>query len=147
MGTRANIGYINTRTGKLHFVYLNNDGYPSHAGKMLAEHFNGYRKVAALLKLGTISQLHPSIEKPLGHSFDTPKKGYSIFYKRDRGDTDDMSADIIDASKHDDMCENEYAYLFINGLWMAWNDKTETWKPLSDYIDSEGEYQDSLQIV
>lgn len=147
MGTRANIGYINAKSGKLHHVYLHNDGYPDGAGKILAKHFNGYRKVAALLKLGMISQLHPSIENPFGHSFDAPKKGYSVFYKRDRGETGDMAADIIDASNHDEMCENEYAYLFINGVWMAWNDTTETWKPLSDYIDSNGKYQETPQIV
>lgn len=69
-------------------VYCHFDGYPSHVGNMLINHYNSKEKALAIIELGDLSSLNKSIECPEGHSFDNPVKGYSVFYGRDRGETD-----------------------------------------------------------
>jgi hypothetical protein len=54
---------------------------------LLTGFYNSQEMAEKLVKLGDVSILAESIECPKGHSFDSPVKGYSVFYKRDRGDT------------------------------------------------------------
>jgi hypothetical protein len=120
MGTRSRIGY-ETPDGSIESVYCHWDGYPSHNGTILLENYNGLDLVKALVALGDISSLGKSIEKPAGHTFDTPVDGYTVFYNRDRGETDVGSQSATNRKDYVALakkCGGEYAYIFTkNGKW------------------------------
>jgi hypothetical protein len=115
MATRSTIGYVDPQTGYVYSVYCHWDGYPSHNGKILLEHYNSLDRVKALVALGSISSLEPSIECPENHSFDNPVDGHTIFYGRDRGE-EDVSA-IVQSDGREAVSGEEYGYLFVNGEW------------------------------
>lgn len=77
-------------------VFVYQDGYLPYTGPLLAKHFTDPEKVKALFDLGDISRLCPEITKPIGHSFDNPVDGYSIFYGRDRGERNVGPAVVYD---------------------------------------------------
>ena len=114
MSTNATIS-VEHEDGTVNTIYLHWDGYPEYTLEMLKKHYNTYPKVASLCALGDLSALYPSIECPLGHSFETPKDGYSIFYGRDRGETNvaPRAYDNVDAISESE----DYNYLFRNGQW------------------------------
>jgi len=85
MGTHARIGY--EKDGVVTSIYLNFDGYFSHAGVILNKHYNSQELAEKLVSGGDLSALAESCEKPEGHTFDTPVKGFCIYYGRDRGET------------------------------------------------------------
>ena len=86
MATRSYVGIINP-DNTIKYVYVHYDGNPTTRLPLLNEHFNTVEKINLLLNLGDISVLEPSIEKPDGHTFETPVNGYTIAYARDRGET------------------------------------------------------------
>ena len=71
-------------------------------------------KVKQLLKLGSsgISTIGPKIKGNKDHSFDTPNKGVTVFYGRDRGEKSRMTSNWKnrDAVKFDS--GEEYAYIY-----------------------------------
>lgn len=115
MATRSRIGYVDPETEHTHSVYCHYDGYLFNNGRILLEHYNSLDRVKALVALGNISVLEPSIECPAGHSFNTPVKEHTIFYDRDRGDQD-VSA-IVHFDGREAVSGEEYGYLFDNGAW------------------------------
>lgn len=124
MSTRSNIGIIN-KDGTVEVVYCHWDGYPSYNGTLLLNHYNSEEMVRRLISLGDISQLRPRVNPRLcsHQSFDNPADDVTIFYKRDRGDTD------VDARKYDtidvywkeegDDWSIEYVYMWdaSSGKW------------------------------
>lgn len=119
MSTRASISRVND-DGTITSIYSHWDGYPSWVGKKLLDNYNKDDIVTKLLSLGDISSLDDSIDKPEGHTFETPKEGYTIFYGRDRGEegveprTHKTKEEFADYWK-DSWCE--YFYQFRNGQW------------------------------
>ena len=114
MSTNATIS-VEHKDGTVNTVYLHWDGNPEHALETLKEHYNAYDKVANLCSLGDMSSLRESADCPVGHSFDTAKDGYTIFYGRDRGETD-VAPRAFNSVTEMDYCE-AYNYLFRNGKW------------------------------
>jgi len=86
MSTRSN-SIVQRKDGKFARIYVHFDGYLQGVGRILREHFQNPAKVEKLVALGDLSSLAPKITKPKGHSFSTPKKGYTVAYGRDRGET------------------------------------------------------------
>jgi hypothetical protein len=119
MGTRSRIGY-ETENGAVYSIYCHWDGYPSHNGEILQNHYQDDEKIRALMELGNLSSLAESIDAPPGHSFDNRIEGHSVFYGRDRGETgqehttDDSRAAFFARAR--DGWE-EYAYLRVAGEW------------------------------
>ena len=74
MATRSHIGLLN-EDKTVSFVYCHFDGYPSGVGKTLKENYDRPEDVFNLLSFGDISILNNTIED-------------SVFYKRDRNETD-----------------------------------------------------------
>lgn len=114
MSTRSLIAIKNDNTYTS--VYCHFDGYPEGVGITLLENYKSKKKMDDLLALGNISSLSKSIKKPEGHTFDKPQKGYTVFYGRDRGETD------INARKHESLQKLiehlkeswcEYLYIFL----------------------------------
>lgn len=56
MSTRSRIGIKNS-DGTVKSIYCHHDGYPSHVGKILVEHYLDKSKVEQLLELGDMSSL------------------------------------------------------------------------------------------
>src|SRR5574344_900791 len=119
MSTRSYICKENddgTYTG----AYCHSDGYLTYNGAMLIDHYNKRERVEKLLSLGNMSSLNESIDpdptKP--HSFDKRQDGVTVFYGRDRGETDQKSA-IVDLAEIDSPSSwIEYCYVFgKDGKW------------------------------
>lgn len=116
MATRSTIGIL-YEDGKIDYIYAHWDGYPSHNGRILLEHYKDTQKVKDLISLGDVSILDKEISKPEGHSFEKRVKGYTIFYGRDRGEKGCEPSTVF--RKHS-MQNQVYAYLFdVNkGTWL-----------------------------
>jgi len=85
MSTRSRI-IAKTTDGTIKSIYCHFDGYPEGVGAMLKEHYTDQGKIDTLMLLGDISFLRENLEKPEGHSFETPVEGYTVAYGRDRGE-------------------------------------------------------------
>lgn len=91
MSTRS---YIAKQVGENQYrtIYCHSDGYLTHNGAMLYDHFNDAEKLDELLNLGDISYLAPNINpdpsKPHSFNYDERQDGVIVAYGRDRGDKD-----------------------------------------------------------
>ena len=85
MGTRSDI-IVKLSNGTWKRIYCHWDGYLSHNGQILLEHYNTQEKAEALVLPGDLSSLAESCEKPDGHTFNAPVKGHCVYYGRDRGE-------------------------------------------------------------
>ena len=121
MATRSRIA-IETETGRVLSIYSHWDGYPSHHGPILLEHFQDPAKVKNLIDLGNISSLAPEISAPEGHSFENQIKGFTVFYGRDRGEEKQEAKSHFDRNSFLRSDVQEYGYLFTNeGKWLFVN--------------------------
>ena len=84
MGTRSTIA-LEYADGTVEQIYCHWDGYLSHNGKMLAEHYTDPFKVRQLMDLGDMSTLQPCIGTQ--HAFEKAPEGECTFYKRDRNES------------------------------------------------------------
>lgn len=117
MSTNATISVVH-KDGTVNTIYLHWDGYPSHALVTLEKWYDTYEKVAELVALGDLSQLHASSLCPVGHSYETPVKGCSIAYGRDRGECEIAPRAYDDLEAYGNRTEvQQYNYLFKNGQW------------------------------
>ena len=133
MGTRSTIA-VALKTGKVLSVYCHWDGYLSHNGKLLTDHYNTQEKAEALVSLGDISSLGERIAPAPNeaHTFNHTADGVTVYYGRDRGD------DYVDPIEYVDVTDyyyhldgNEYDYLFIDGEWLVrYHSTKQTWVPL-----------------
>jgi hypothetical protein len=117
MATRSTIAMV-YEDGTVRQIYCHWDGYPSHNGKILLDHYQNPEKVNKLMQLGNISSLGSSIEGGEGHSYENSLENETVFYGRDRGETgtDAMTYPSINDYKKDGNVE-EYQYLFAEGTW------------------------------
>jgi hypothetical protein len=135
MGTRSRIGVMHG--DKCKSVYCHYDGYLSHNGKILQEHYDSSR-ANHLVALGDISSLgkhigeaHPFSEFDINKDdpdFDklialhelAKKEGWTTFYARDRGETDmdfEVSHDFDEFLELCDGTGAEYYYIMRDGVW------------------------------
>jgi hypothetical protein len=86
-GTRSQVGKID-KNGNITSVYVHWDGYPDNMLPKVKKY--DAKGVGELIKLGKsgISSLEAEIGKK--HDFSNPTKGWTIFYGRDRGETNNM---------------------------------------------------------
>lgn len=137
MATRSRIA-IETETGRVLSIYSHWDGYPSHNGRILLEHFQDPAKVKNLIDLGDISSLAPEIELPKdgNHSFETPVKGVTVFYGRDRGEDNTNAKSYSDRNSFLRSDVEEYGYLFTKeGKWLMVNGHKNAYT--RDFIELE----------
>ena len=141
MGTRSFIIVANPK-GDFTGSYCHWDGYPSHNGRVLLEHYSTKGKARELVRLGSLSSLGERA-KPLNpdlHSFDCKEPNTTVAYHRDRGEawenvsplTHDTLSDLVDTAAE---CWCEYVYLFWNGHWsyntIANAKRNKAWEPLT----------------
>ena len=128
MGTRSRIGVMHG--DKCKSVYCHWDGYLSHNGKILQEHYDS-SKANHLVALGDLSSLRPEIgEKHAFSQFDLPAEevgaykklteNWCTFYGRDRGETGTefrvahTFKEFLDQAEG---CGAEYYYIMKDGVW------------------------------
>ena len=108
MGTRSSIGCV-MPNGEIEYVECRFDGYLSHVGKILVEHYNDLDKVLELLLGGDIVSLREDLEH-------TERESSLGFDKID----DFMECGVKESPWLGDYLLNsngEYKYLFIKGMW------------------------------
>ncbi len=123
MGTRSFIALEDTSIGGSSIfrgIYCHYDGYLSHNGKILQEHYTTIEKVKQLIDLGNLSILGKDIGYK--HRFDEKVEGSCKAYGRDRGEQN-TTAQTATSLKHIYAKANymgcEYFYLFKNGQWFV----------------------------
>lgn len=120
-------------------IYVHWDGYPSHTGKILAEHYNSLEAAKALVNLGDLSSIEPKLKPEPGqkHTFDEPADGVCVAYCRDRGETFHAET-LFYSSNPSTMIQRLsrmggcYAYLFDGGRWHRARSGVRNWIPISD---------------
>jgi len=140
MSTRSLIA-IENPDGSCRSIYCHSDGYPSHNGRLLIEHYNSPERVAALLALGALSCLAPRLSPDSGekHDYDNPVDDICIAYHRDRNEAYRATVWWSDAGHMlDKAADNywaDYVYLFRNGSWYVSSTyRQEDWQPVADVL-------------
>jgi len=127
MGTRSTIA-LQYEDGSVKQIYAHWDGYLSHNGKILYEHYTDIEKIKHLMDLGPISSLGEEIG--VKHDFDDRSDQFKMMcnaYGRDRDE------DFSEASHYDDLksyvadlslsamqsTSQEFNYLYMHGQWMV----------------------------
>ena len=111
------VGKVELKAGQVIHAYVHSDGYPDSVIPTLSEYYNAEEKAIELISHGDMSSLHASCQKPEGHSFDSRVEGHTVYYGRDRGESDtEFAIGDWNESKNDE----EYGYIFENGGWF-WN--------------------------
>ena len=163
MATRSSIGILYPDCSVRH-IYCHSDGYPSHNGVKLQEHWADQKKVERLLNGGSISILGSVIGKK--HDFEwrtafredhegdfrkpdgttdwekyyeameaDPRSAYTRFYKRDRGDT---GVEALLSPFWSDNYAYDYAYLWCSqrAFWIVgiWDANGLKWRKLTDVL-------------
>jgi hypothetical protein len=120
MATRSHIGVRNT-DGTVDYIYCHFDGYPSHNGKILIDHYADMDKVNALMKLGDLSILGAEIgEKQDFYDRFTYEQNWCLAYGRDRNEpnTSVKTTQFIDLLKDDGV---DYIYVFDGDYWECYD--------------------------
>lgn len=110
MATRSNIAK-KTTTG-YEFIYCHFDGYPSHNGKILLEHYQDENKVQELIDLGDISSLGEEIGEE--HDFNQCPPKQCNAYGRDRKEED---VDTRFSDSLEGCYQEQYLYVWQDGKW------------------------------
>lgn len=129
MSTRSNIVRENL-DGSYDAIYCHHDGYPSHNGEILLNHYQEEVKVNELIGLGDISSLGPELGTK--HDFDNPPEGECNAYGRDREETGTKAnhyanADELGLMLSDSWTEWVYTYRVADHRWYYTNNPSPTW--------------------
>lgn len=120
MGTRSSIT-AKVSDGSFKTIYCHWDGYPSHHGRILLDHYGDQDKVDSLMALGDLSVLSASTECPAGHTYDTAQRGFCIAYGRDRGESGTEARSGLTAEESLHMLGTDgldYGYLWDGSKWL-----------------------------
>jgi hypothetical protein len=100
MSTRSLIGVQIPDSNIIEYIYVHWDGYLSHSGKILMNHYYSFNKALELINLGSFSSLEESIKDI------TP-------YKDEEGGWEVDNEDQFRFTDHG----SEFKYLFKNHKW------------------------------
>jgi len=133
MATRSRIG-MELENGTIKSIYCHWDGYPSHNGRILLDHYQDAEKVKELIELGDISSLGNEVSTDAPHSFENPCDGVTVAYHRDRGEPfNSRSNRDLDYFLTSDI--EEYGYVFTKeGEWVVAG-SGRGYKPLKEVLD------------
>lgn len=143
MATRSTIA-IELEGGLVKQVYCHWDGYLSHNGAILLEHYSNPVKAEALINNGSISSLNQEVGEQ--HDFDArfestdPRSLWTRFYGRDRGELDtefNVFKDFNAYAKDHQYEEFEYI-LRADGIWYV-SEYGRDYRPLVDAIEDNDE--------
>lgn len=109
MSTHATIAYHNSETDRVLTIYCHSDGYPSHVGKLLKEHWNSPDLAAKLVAGGDISYLGKTIDQTCVYARDRGDKWIHVKY--DEFDNYDEFLEEFQSHAHN--------YVFTDGEWLV----------------------------
>lgn len=140
MGTRSTISILQ-KDQTVVSTYCHWDGYLSHNGSILQEHYKSAKKIKELLSLGHISSLGKDITPAPGvvHTFDQRAPGVTVYYGRDRGDVVEVST-YNNLKKYMDTADFQgYDYLFneSNKTWYVYHSEERKFDRLSLALKNE----------
>jgi hypothetical protein len=107
MSTRSYIGRLN-ENGSVDYVYCHHDGYPSGVGSLLVNHYSRPEDVSALLELGDLSALSTNTDE-------------SVFYGRDRHETETEAKQVVDQDEFGLLDEYKYLYDEYSEQWSCYD--------------------------
>ena len=145
MATRSLIGLL-TEDKEVKNIYCHWDGYPSHNGKILVQHYNTLEKVTKLIALGSLSALEVRLEPKEGekHTFENPVSDVTIAYHRDRGEELRINTSSSESGYWAKGGDIDFIYLFKDGEWYV--DMGTSAKPriakVADVLSIPEEYED-----
>jgi hypothetical protein len=114
MATRSYIG-IRNLDASVDYIYCHFDGYPSHNGEILTEHYKTPAKVKALMELGDLSVLGPEIGDKHDFNSETPSN-WCRAYGRDRNEPNTSAKN----SGYSELIKDQsvdYVYVFDGDYW------------------------------
>lgn len=135
MSTRCRIGIADGE--QVTSIYCHHDGYPSHAGVVLRDHYATEEKVKALVALGDLVAVFPRAAPNEGeaHSYERPAPGVSVAYMRDRGEKG------VEAKTHPTdswpASWQAYEYLWSAGEWRCRSSREGDWTALANAINED----------
>ena len=149
MGTRSDI-IVHRADGSWKRIYCHWDGYLDHNGKILHDHYSSQERAEALVKEGDMSSLAPRCDKPRGHTFDSPVRGYCIYYGRDRGETEarnGVTGETLSAVWPEEGCWTEFTYVWDDGKWYVANpdEGSQTAIPLADALEADAKGENPIK--
>ena len=120
----STVSTISVQCGEeIRAIYCHFDGYPEHHYPILTNFYNTQQLAEKLVSLGDMSVLSISCECPEGHTFKAQKKGFCVYYGRDRGEakTEYKTYQSFDKIK------NNYSYVYHwNGeKWICFHSGSE----------------------
>jgi hypothetical protein len=141
MSTRSLIT-IEQPDGTYRAIYCHCDGYLTHNGAMLLDHYKDRNKVQELLNLGDLSVLAPNVhpDPAKSHSFEYGERqeGVVVAYQRDRGEAN-CDAKIMSLDELFEQSWIEYFYVFdLNNEWKYYDyDEPYELKDVREDLDKE----------
>lgn len=119
MATRSTIA-IEKQDGTVEAIYCHWDGYVSHNGELLFQHYSNAENLQALIDLGDLSILQSEIGD--ANNWDAPTRGICLFYGRDRLDTLGTGKakfkDFAEYKRYNS--HQQYNYILrANGVWLV----------------------------
>lgn len=126
MGTNAYIGFEHDN-GVIELVYCHFDGYPSHTGRILFEHYD-LERTKELVSMGDMSYLG----RYMYSSESDNESDVCVFYSRDRGE--ELSKPYAFDGYHDISKSLPSDYIYVidkSGIWQFRYSKNK-WHPLSE---------------
>ena len=137
MATRSTIA-VQLADGNIVQVYCHWDGYLSHNGKILLEHYNSQELAELVTRGGDLSTLAPTFAPTASHSFDHPQEGVCLLYGRDRSEPPESAlySDCEDYTYN--RTQEEFDYIYINGQWLVFeNGRSIKFVPVEDAIKAD----------
>ena len=124
MSSNAYISYIK-QNGEVVSSYLHWDGYPSHAGATLEQHYNSQELAEELVNLGDMSSIYEKITPTGKHSYGNEEEGVCVFYCRDKGEDWESVEPQVYPSLEDrekDYKGYNWYYVFKDEKWQVYLD-------------------------
>ena len=115
MSTRSDIA-MQQENGTYQSIYCHFDGYPTHNGKLLLEHWTNPVKIKQLMELGDLSGLGEELGNET-QSWKSPNPKWCLAYARDRGETDCDSMTYPDLGTLLENSNNDFLYVFSDNKW------------------------------
>ena len=126
MSTKSAIGYL-TPNGNVRAIYCHWDGYVNGGvGETLVTEWQSAYRVAQLVESGHMSQLGIDLKS-------------SVFYGRDRGETDVSPEEFESMYQFSSsyLGECEYVYLYTRDGWLVQTEKRKTFTRVDTYLVAE----------
>lgn len=149
MATHSRIGIYN-QDGTITSIYCHFDGYLTHNGRILVDHYKDEGEIRQLMALGDLSCLGPEIgeQHPFDHPFQWGSPEYEqtrhgcLAYGRDRGETNVDARVSVNAMAFEKLSQ-EYNYIWLMGRWLVSYWGTDgSWKLVEEELALELAQQD-----